>query len=201
MTKQIQLELDENLINDVTNVLDYVGLDIKTAIKMFLTRVTKERGVTFLFNQPKQDNQSYSNTKNYDDVPYDMSIGNIGSRNLASGNDKMTKSRAIRLFLNNGNKIARAVTFASKNRSAYNYWANPNLEILDEEWSLILNDNKKSILYLFSIPAGAIRKSQLTPRSDIPNLVDLQIMYNDNTFTDNRSGYSFAKFLIADINY
>ena len=191
MTKHIQLELDENLITEATTIFDYFGLDMQTGIKMFLTRVKKDKSVTFLFGQLNQTQAEPQATQKF--ISEDDTI--------IKDEFKMTKSGAIRLFLNNGQHIARTVTFASKNRSANNYWANPNFEVLNEDWSLILNDNRRRRLSLFFIPASTIAKSQLNPRADIPELIDLQIMYNDTTFTDNRSGFSFAQFLTNKIDY
>lgn len=191
MNKQLLLELDDNLIDEAKSIFDYYGLDIQTSIKMFLTRVTKDKSVSFLFNQANK-------------AQIETSIDTVAvSSNapLIDNTVKMTKNYAIRLFTNKGYTVARSITFASKNKSAYNYWANPNFDILNEDWSLILNDNKKQKLYLFNIPAKTILKSQLTPRADIVDVIDLQIRYNDITFTDNRSGFSFAQFFVNEINY
>lgn len=191
MNKQLQFELDENLVKDATTIFDYFGLDMQAGIKMFLTRVTKDKSISFLFEQTNQPQVKPQITDN-----------NI-SNDITFVNDKVkiTKNYAIRLFTNKGCSVARAVTFASKNKSAYNYWANPNFDILNEDWSLILNDNKKQKLYLFNIPAKTISKAQLTPRADMLDVIDLQIRYNDITFTDNRSGFSFAQFLANVIDY
>lgn len=191
MNKQLLLELDDNLIDEAKSIFDYYGLDIQTSIKMFLTRVTKDKSVSFLFNQANK-------------AQIETSIDTVAvSSNapLIDNTVKMTKNYAIRLFTNKGYTVARSITFASKNKSAYNYWANPNFDILNEDWSLILNDNKKQKLYLFNIPAKTILKSLLTPRADIVDVIDLQIRYNDITFTDNRSGFSFAQFFVNEINY
>lgn len=191
MNKQLQFELDENLVKDATTIFDYFGLDMQAGIKMFLTRVTKDKSISFLFEQTNQPQVKPQITDN-----------NI-SNDITFVNDKVkiTKNYAIRLFTNKGCSVARAVTFASKNKSAYNYWANPNFDILNEDWSLILNDNKKQKLYLFNIPGKTISKAQLTPRADMLDVIDLQIRYNDITFTDNRSGFSFAQFLANVIDY
>lgn len=191
MNKQLLLELDDNLIDEAKSIFDYYGLDIQTSIKMFLTRVTKDKSVSFLFNQANK-------------AQIETSIDTVAvssNTSLIDNTVKMTKNYAIRLFTNKGYTVARSITFASKNKSAYNYWANPNFDILNEDWSLILNDNKKQKLYLFNIPAKTILKSQLTPRADIVDVIDLQIRYNDITFTDNRSGFSFAQFFVNEINY
>ena len=38
-------------------------------------------------------------------------------------------------------------------------------------------------------------------RKDKTDLIDIQIYCDDNTFTDSRSGISFAKWLVKTINY
>lgn len=189
--EQILLSLDENLVKEAKVVFNYFGIDVQTGIKMFLTRVVNDKTISFLFSQVKQAPTEFKRTDN-----------NVSEDAPTPNNDfKMTKNGAIRLFLNNGNKIAETVTFASKNRSAYNYWANPNIDVLKNDWSLILNDVARRKLYLFNIPAKTISEYAVTLRADNQELIDLQIMYNDSTFTDNRSRISFIKFKADEIDY
>lgn len=190
MNKQLFFEFDENLINEATSILNYFGLDIQTCVKIFLTRVTNDKSITFLFGQESQAQ-----------IKPPIATDAANNSPIIDTAVKMTKNYALRLFANKGYNVAKNVTFASKNKSAYNYWANPNFDILNENWSLILNDNKKQKLYLFTIPAKTISKVQLTPRADMIDVIDLQIRYNDITFTDNRSGFSFAQFLANEIDY
>ena len=51
------------------------------------------------------------------------------------------------------------------------------------------------------IPAQSLKESDLVSRSDNEEKIDLQIAYNDVTFTDGRSKVSFADFLIKSISY
>lgn len=111
------------------------------------------------------------------------------------------KNEAISLFRNHGYQISKNVTFASRNKSGYRYWANPKFTNLNQEWWLILNDNINCKLCLFQIPANTIQKSQLLARHDIPNAIDLQIEYKNPAFKDSRSGYSFAPFYVTEIDY
>ena len=113
----------------------------------------------------------------------------------------MTKSISIRLFREKGFEVGQNVTYASKNRGAYNYWANPEFRMLSVDWNIILNDWVNKEIYLFTVPANSIMQGQLVPRNDKSYIIDLQIMYNDTTFTDNRSGISFSKYFIAKIKY
>lgn len=161
---------------------------------MFLKRVIKEGTISFLFSQKAETNFDSSITESHSTTPILHRFDKIDKGD-------MTKSKAIRLLASKGHRLGKNVTFASKNRGAYNYWANVEFEMLSTNWSLILNDWINKVVYLFIIPAHTIKEKELTPRNDKPYLIDLQIMYNDTTFTDNRSGYSFAKFLVEKINY
>lgn len=105
------------------------------------------------------------------------------------------------LFRKENKTIYSAVTFATKNKSANNYWANPNFECLGVEWSIILNDDINCKLYLFNIPAYSIQKNELKARSDNPKLIDLQIKYGGENFTDTRSDYHFSRFFVYELSY
>ena len=177
MNKQLDF-IDDELLNEVTYILEELGMDIETAIRMTLKKIVKEEGIAFLVNNKKND-------KNFD----------------VESDEKMTKNKAIALFKQRGIIFSNNITFASKNNSADNYWANPSFNVLEKEWYLILNDNIRKELCLFVIPGNAINESELVSRNDNQNKIDLQIMYDDPTFTDNRSKLSFSRFLIKTIEY
>lgn len=186
MSKQIVLDFEDQIFEQANDVFESIGLDFRSATNMFLKKVIKDGSISFLFSQ-----QTISSSQKV--------VDNEFLPPLDKGD--MTKNKAIRLFSSKGYSFGKNVTFASKNRGAYNYWANVEFGILANDWHLILNDWINKVVYLFYIPANSINAKELTPRSDKPYLVDLQIMYNDTTFTDNRSGYSFNKFLVETINY
>lgn len=190
MDKQLIINIDDALLEDAIKALEQWGIDIQTAVKIFITRLAKEQTLSFLLSGKSQPQISVSREgiSNFQSKPYEPSV-----------KGDMTKSRALSLFRSKGVLFNRNITFASKNRTANNYWANPKYIMLKDDWYLILNNWIKRELYLFCMPANTINESELTPRNN--NLIDLQIMYNDKSFTDIRSGYSFAKYLIEQINY
>ena len=120
-----------------------------------------------------------------------------------SSSDSIGKSRARQLFIENGFRIGPNLTYASKNKSAYNYWANPKFDLLQHDWYIILDDFPNRTLKLFVVPANSIHPSELKGRKQDykQGIIDLQITYNDSTYTDSRSGYSFLKFLKHEIKY
>ena len=196
---QIVLDIDEEVLRQANGIFEDVGIDFSTATRMFLKKVIKERSISFLINAKPVDNSPSLDEPKSNIGAYSYAAGNYPS--LLREDNKITKSIAKRLICNNNYTLYPGVTFASKNTSSYNYWANPEFALLDNNWSLILNDWMNNTIYLFNIPAKSISKSELVPRRDRPWLIDLQIMYDDPTFTDNRSGYSFLKFKAAEINY
>ncbi len=188
--KKLIIDMDEKLLDNAELVLDETGLDAKTAVKVMLKRIARDGNALFLFSG-KPVKTSFDNKGQKEE-----SISEIKD----SKPIKMTKNKAIALFKNTGMSINENVTFASKNKAAYNYWANPSFEVLDSDWFLILNDWVRQKMYLFKIPAKTFRYNQLVSRAD-KSKIDLQIMYEDNSFTDTRSKISFAKYLKGKISY
>ena len=176
--------IDEKLYNEAKTILDEVGIEVGTVIRMTLKRVIRDGNISFLTNQQE--------------IP--QNIAPIQEPIIAADN-RITKNRAISLFVSKGYRVSRNVTFASKNRSAYNYWANPSFMALREDWFLILNDWINKELHLFRVPAYSIKANELLCRIDQQDKIDLQISYNDPTFTDNRSKISFRKYYVTTIKY
>lgn len=178
------LVIDEKLYYEAKSILDEVGIDVNTVVRMTLKKVVRDGNISFLTNQSE-------GTQNIMPV----------QKNIAVGDNRITKNQAISLFAAKGFRVSRNVTFASKNRSAYNYWANPSYMALREDWFLILNDWINRELHLFCVPAYEIRANELLCRIDQQDKIDLQISYNDSTFTDNRSKISFLKYFVTTIKY
>ncbi|MBQ9083633.1 MAG: hypothetical protein IJY28_09075 [Clostridia bacterium] len=171
------LLVDSLLSKEVQSVLDEVGIDIDTVIKMTLKRIARDGSVAFLLAE------------------------NGTARTGATEERRMTKGQAVSLFQAQGVSLTRNVTFASKNRTANNYWNNPTFDVLAQDWYLILNDWANRELHLFCVPAGAIRPEELVCRGDQQDRIDLQIRYGDPTFTENRSKLQFAKYRVQGLNY
>lgn len=178
------LTIETKLAKEVEPILDDLGLDIETVVKMALKRIVRDHDVSFL-------------TSKNGETPTLPVIHTV-----ATGNEyRISKNGAISLFQAQGIRFNRNITFASKNRAAYNYWANPYFSALKDDWYLILNDWNKRELHLFLIPANVISSQQMICRIDQKEKIDLQICYNDPTYTDNRSKLSFAKYLIKSMSY
>ena len=190
--KKVFIEIQEDTLNQVNNVLDDLGLDIESAIRMFLRRIVRDQSVAFVLN----------NNGTIASVPQPIIENNTFQSDVVKiDRGEMRKMLAIKMFKERGKIIDKNVTYSSKNRTTYNYWSNPNFSVLDENWSLILNDWVNRKLYLFNIPSRSISASQLVPRNDQKDLIDIQILENDPNFVDKRSGFGFKRFLADEIDY
>lgn len=187
MEKQQSFYIDESLLKNATEVLDKYGLDIQTVLKITLTRIANEQSFNFLFQSPTNENKTIARTS--------------ASNSQIIENEDMTKRRAIALFKNEGVKFNGNITYASKNRAMNNYWANPQFEMLKNDWYIILNDWVNGQISLFFIPANSFRDSEFCARNDQPDKIDLQILYNDSSYSDTRSEARFGNYLIKQLAY
>lgn len=177
--------IDDELMQSASKVLDTIGLDVDSVVRMTLKRVIRDGGISFLIaNSSLTEQQTIEVTTNEDENTV-----------------RVNKTNAVVRFKENGCFVSKNITFASSNRATNNYWANPPFEVLKQDWYLILHDRQKRELHLFMIPVGAVTASDLVCRNDREDRVDLQIYYNDPTYTDSRSKISFSKFLVKSIGY
>ena len=180
--------VDEQLLRDAEQILEEIGLDASAVAKMALKRVVRDGGISFLVTDvPRIEIQAPAET--VAPVPVVEEPGRIN------------KSAAVNLFRRTGIYANNNVTFASKNKAGNYYWANPLFDALKQDWYLVLNDWMRKELHLFRIPAHSLKESDLVPRSDNEEKIDLQIAYNDTTYTDGRSKVSFDQFHIKSISY
>lgn len=185
----MKIEINEDVYTLANEILEDEGMEFNYAVNMFLKKIIKEKSIGFLFVKNNNCNIE-SNSISQD----------INMREIVNVN-KMTKNIAKRLFSEKGYQISANYVFASENKSTHIFWANFHYSILSQDLNLILNDITNKMLYLLFIPANTINANDLVMRADKPEIVDLQIAYNDPTFTDNRSGISFSKHIIETINY
>lgn len=192
---KLSIEVNENVLKITENILEDIGLSVETAVGMFLKRVERDGGIGFLTGSTNATWQK----PNIVESRYLPRVRMYENENRVS--TEITKAQAMQLFKQNGYAMGYPVTYSSKNRTANNYWANPPFEVLKYNWSLILNDWVNHIIYLFIIPQGEITSDELCGRADKPSLIDLQIAYNDQSFTDTRSGVAFGRFKVDEIEY
>lgn len=190
--KKIVIEVQEDTLDQATGVLEDLGLDVESAVRMFLKRVVKDQSVAFVLPNANAVRVSKSVVER---------VAPQTTETVKVDRGEMRKTLAVKMFKERGRYIDKNVTYSSKNRTTYNYWSNPNFSVLEEDWTLILNDWVNQKLYLFRIPRNSISASELVGRNDQPDLIDIQILEDNPNFVDRRSDFSFRQFLVDEINY
>lgn len=84
------------------------------------------------------------------------------------------------------------------------FWANPDVKFLEQEWMIVLNNQKTKTIFIMKVPARTFTCSLKGPgalivRKDKPFYIDLNLHSED--FVDDRSHLSFARFVTDTIKY
>ncbi len=117
---------------------------------------------------------------------------------------KRTKSEAINYLTLNGIQIGKNPTYAALQAKTGKFWANPKINLLNEDWEIILNNNELMELIVMKIPAKSLKIQSdnnigLHVRQDKMDLIDLNI--DSKTFIDRASKIDFTSFIYKKIKY
>lgn len=201
----LSISVDEEILAQAAPVIEDMGLTLSSAIQVFLKKVAREQSIDFILTRrglalsPAPSPEQTSNKK--EETVRGAYPTQAVESSVKTDRGEMRKRIAINMFRAKGISLYGTISFSSKNRTTFNYWSNPSFDYLNEDWSLILNDWVNRKLFLLQIPRNSISCTELVGRNDQPNLIDLQIYENDPTYTDMRSGYSFKRFLVDEIDY
>lgn len=118
--------------------------------------------------------------------------------------DVQGKADAKELLKQNGIVIEGACNYAKRQKKRLEYWVNPKISVVDEEWHLILNDQFEQVLLYIHVPAKTFKMSKgnkkgFYARKDKPIYIDLNIIVETNC--DRRSGYDFSPYIVKRIKY
>ena len=114
------LTIETKLAKEAEPILEELGIDFDTVIRMTLKRIVRDQNLSFLTAQPSE-----------------AVVTEIIHPSPSITEDRISKGRAISLFEAQGIRFNRNITFASKNRAAYNYWANPYFSALEKDLDII----------------------------------------------------------------
>ena len=114
---------------------------------------------------------------------------------------KLSKAKALDIFKQKGVFIGKVCTYVSLNRNGDGYTATIPIKYLAENWYIILNDSKNKKLYLFCVPQNSAKAQSLKIKNEQGTVLELNINYNDLTFAERTTKYSFAQWLKLKISY
>lgn len=113
----------------------------------------------------------------------------------------MNRVNAKEICAHNGVVIGKNFNMATRNKATHTYWANPSIACLQQDWWLLLHDDRKNELHVFMIPSNSISTSAVKIRSDVskPNHIRIEIRYDDNSFEDTKSKIEFLPWHIKTL--
>lgn len=117
---------------------------------------------------------------------------------------KRLKTEAIQYLKSQGISLGKKVSYASKQPKKEEFWVNPNVDILNGDWELILNNNVTFELVVMHVPSHTFKlrtasEKGLFVRTDRSDCIDLNL--NTMTFKDRRSGLDFSPYITHRIKY
>lgn len=114
------------------------------------------------------------------------------------------KKEAVEFLKSNGISLLKNLNYASRQPNKEEFWINPNVKALDQEWNLVLNNQYTYEILVLRIPAGTFSmktpdKNGLLPRHDRPQQIDLNL--SSSTQVDKRSKCDFSPYITHRIKY
>lgn len=117
---------------------------------------------------------------------------------------KRAKAEAIQFVKAHGVALSKDVTYAVRQAKKNEYWANPDVGLLDKDWFILLNDNINMVITILKIPASRLHLKANNAdgfyvRKDKPYYIDLNI--GIDSLVDRMSGIDLSQYVIEKINY
>ena len=114
------------------------------------------------------------------------------------------KREAKELLEENGIILSTKYNYGKLQEARGEYWLNPRVEKVEEDWEVVLNNQIEGKLIYISVPANSFEitekgKGGLVTRKDKPYYIDLNI--NAETYVDRVSKCRFEKYIKKIIKY
>lgn len=116
--------------------------------------------------------------------------------------EKRSKAEAINYLKSNGFNVSKCITYASLNEKKNLFWANPKIEFVNNDWSIILNNQIEGTITLLEIPKNTFSINGNKPlkiRKDKPYYIDLYL--DAKTLIESNSKNDFSKYSIFKKKY
>lgn len=141
-----------------------------------------------VFGEVPKSNKKKSKTALIDSV----------ASNTKSAIDIRAKRTAKQFLEENGVKLSKCLNYAKRQELREEFWINPRVEVINQDWNLILNNQFKNELIVLKIPAGSFKMQSgseigLFARKDKSEYIDLNIL--EDQLIDRRSKCDFSKFV------
>ncbi len=114
------------------------------------------------------------------------------------------KKEVMNFLSENGITVSKNMNYAKRQEKRTVFWINPNTNVLEKDWDLVLNNQFDNEIIVLHIPAKSLQLKNgeikgLIVRHDKPDKIDLTI--SDDTLVDQRSKCDFSVFVVNRIKY
>lgn len=113
-----------------------------------------------------------------------------------------TKKEAVDFLTSHGVTIDGNSTFASHQKNKNVFWANPCVDVLENDWTLILRNQFSRELIVMKIPKNSFivgLEGGIMTRNDKPDKLDINIF--EDSFIERRSKCDFSGFVTKIFKY
>ena len=117
---------------------------------------------------------------------------------------KNVKNHVVKYLKAQGVYLSKAITYSAFHEDKNAFWANPKPSLVQEEWTIILNNHIARSIIVLVVPANTFSiRTETEPglylRADDPDRVDLNIRYN--TLCDRKTNLDFKPYVQYVLDY
>lgn len=125
------------------------------------------------------------------DIPTKLALG------------KRAKTDALKYLAEKGVSVNKKVNYSTLQSDRPEFWINPTTDVLEADWSIVLNNTELLELIVLLIPANTMKidsgaESGLFTRTK-PYALDINL--SKETLKDRRSGIDFGPFVVSRVKY
>ncbi len=98
-TSLLQVRVEDSLKNEAANVFEHLGIDLSTAVRMFLKRAVLDNGIPFRMTLPKEPYRAEHGYRAMQEISEAAERNGVSDMSLEEINAEIEASRAERAGL------------------------------------------------------------------------------------------------------
>ncbi|MCL1945176.1 MAG: hypothetical protein FWF56_05175 [Firmicutes bacterium] len=113
----------------------------------------------------------------------------------------LSRNDAITLCVKNGVRISKNIVYCSENKTSKFYCLDLPKELLNETFTLLLNDRTRKEINVLNVIDATLSKIKFATKDRNHNIVSLELSSRDGFFMDKFTKFSFDKYWSIAIKY
>ncbi len=93
-TSLLQVRVEDSLKNEAANVFEHLGIDLSTAVRMFLKRAVMDNGIPFRMTLPKEPYRAERGYRAMQEISEAAERNSVSDMSLEEINAEIEASRA-----------------------------------------------------------------------------------------------------------